>query len=107
MAHDDALPEQSTTAEERRVWAITRLWRPVHEAPKDGSHILVCRGPYGPSWSFNQEPPCVVHWWDNPGEEGFYLSHDIVEGSYNDVPVEFVFWLPLVGAEPWRNEARR
>ena len=69
-------------------------------APRDGSHILVCCGPFSKNWTFAQRPPCVVHWWDNPGEEGFYLSHGLVENSYNDVPVEFTHWQLLHGTEP-------
>jgi hypothetical protein len=106
MARGDALPEQSTTEEERQLWRVTRLWRPASEAPRNGTHILVCRGPYGPNWSFDQEPPCVVHWWGNPGEEGFYLSHGLVENSYNDAPIDFAHWLPLSGTEPWKDVAR-
>lgn len=37
----------------------------------------------------------VVHYWSNAGEEGFYLSHGLVEGSYNDEPVKFRAWQPL------------
>ncbi len=103
MAHGDALPEQSTTREERARWTLDRAllmrWKPAETAPKDGTHILVCEGPYYSTWGFAQRPPAVVHYWSNPGEEGFYLSHGIVEGSYNDKPMSFTYWSPL-GHEP-------
>lgn len=103
MAHGDALPEESTTPEARQMWRdcfdAWQRWKPASEAPKDGTHILACRGPYRATWGFTQSPPAVVHYWSNPGEEGFYLSHGLVEGSYNDVPFEFTHWRSL-GAEP-------
>lgn len=74
-------------------------WRPASSAPKDGTHIQVCAGPYSAHWGFNQSPPAVVHYWSNPGEEGFYLSHGLVEGSYNDKPFRFDRWRAL-GAPP-------
>ena len=103
MAHGDALPEQSTTREERARWNLDRAllmrWQPADTAPKDGTHILVCEGPYTETWGFAQLPPAVVHYWSNPGEEGFYLSRGLVEDSYNDGPVFFTHWSPL-GHEP-------
>lgn len=74
-------------------------WRHSDSAPKDGTHILVCTGPYDENWGFNQSPPVVVHYWGNPGEEGFYPSSGIVEGSYNDEPVKFTRWRSL-GSTP-------
>ena len=70
-------------------------WKAASSAPKDVTHILVARGPYSKHWGFNQSPPVVVHYWSNPGEEGFYLSRGIVEGSYNDEPVQFDWWCAL------------
>lgn len=50
-------------------------WQPIDTAPKDGTHILACPDArYDATWTFAQAPPFVVHYWDNPGEEGFYLS---------------------------------
>lgn len=104
----DALPEQSTTREERARWMLDRAllmrWQPADSAPRDGTHILVCEGPYSETWGFAQLPPAVVHYWSNPGEEGFYLSRGLVDGSYNDGPVMFTHWSPL-GHEP-REAAR-
>ncbi len=103
MAHGDALPEQSTTPAERRRWDLDRAlmtrWQLSESAPKDGTHILVACGPYNSVIGFDQRPPIVVHYWSNPGEEGFYPSHGIVENSYNDAPVIFTHWSPL-GHEP-------
>lgn len=66
-------------------------WQPVGSALTDGTHIMVCSGPYSDSWGFNQAPPCVVHYFN----DGFYLSRGIVEDSYNDAPVEFTHWCRL------------
>lgn len=98
-------PEQSTTKAERDQWDrdynARHGWHPADEAPKDGTHILVCSGPYDKHWTFDQAPPCVVHYWSNPGEEGFYPSSGIVENSYNDHPVNFKWWCYL-GETPHR-----
>lgn len=103
MAYGDALPEQSTTRAERRQWDVDRAlmfrWQLAETAPRDGTHILVCHGPFSERWGFMQSPPAVVHYWSNPGEEGFYLSRGLVDGSYNDSPVEFTYWSSL-GHEP-------
>lgn len=74
-------------------------WLPIESAPRDGTHFLACTGGYGEHWTFNQRPPVVVHYWSNPGEEGFYLSTGLVDGSYNDVPLDLQWWKPL-GLEP-------
>lgn len=99
MAHGDSLSEQSTTIAERELWqierALLRRWFPANSAPKDGTHILVANGPYSEHFGFDQSPPMVVHYWNNPGEQGFYLSSGIVEGTYNDEPISFSCWSPL------------
>jgi len=73
-------------------------WRDIATAPKDGTHILACdaRTPYGPQWTFNQRPPTVVHWWANPGEEGFYTSVNEMEPQ---ATFPATHWKPL-GSEP-------
>jgi hypothetical protein len=70
-------------------------WHDAAAAPHDGTHILVCKGPYGQHWGFNQSPPCVVHYFPDPDAPGFYLSGGIVQDSYNDKPVEFTHWRHL------------
>lgn len=83
-------PDQQGHCERSRLAAG---WAPIESAPKDGTHILACNDttPYGPHWGFNQRPPMVVHYWSNPGEEGFYLSHN----SGQDGPAALTHWHPL------------
>lgn len=72
-------------------------WQPdADTAPKDGTHVLACYGPYGPHWGFDQRPPAVVHYWNNPGEEGFYLSSG---GNPDEEPFLFTHW-KLLGDPP-------
>ena len=67
-------------------------WKPRATAPIDGTHFLAACGPYDAHWGFHQRPPAVVHYWSEPGEEGFYLSHG---GSAYDEPFEFTDWTDL------------
>lgn len=69
-------------------------WGTMESAPKDGTHILVCRGSYNEYWTFNQSPPAVVHYWSHPAanEDGFYFSSG---GTDDDLPFEFTHWRPL------------
>ena len=69
--------------------------RAVVPPPRSGEHILVCCGPYSPTWRFAQRPPAVVHYWSNPGEEGFYLSN-----GNDNVPFHFTHWAAMDGEEP-------
>lgn len=68
-------------------------WKPISSAPKDGTHILVTDNRYfgfgyingvAAHWS------AVVHWWSNPGEEGWYLS----SGNCDD-QMDVTHWMPL------------
>lgn len=43
-------------------------WFAISTAPKDGTHILACIA------GDKATPATVVHWWNAPGEEGFYPS---------------------------------
>src|SRR6202043_2667883 len=70
-------------------------WQLIETAPKDGTHILVCNAtiPFTSSWTFNQRPPAVVHWWDwEEDESGFYLSSG---GLESDHPFNATHWMPL------------
>lgn len=69
-------------------------WRPIESAPRDGTHFLACNASpaYGEYRTFNQQPPAVVHWWGNPGEEGFYLS---VTEQEAERPFRATHWMPL------------
>lgn len=82
-AYLSALPEQTG-----------ERWRSIETAPKDGTHILACDAStrYDAWWTFMQRPPTVVHWWSNPGEEGFYTSVNEVEPQ---VPFSPTHWRPL------------
>ena len=46
-----------------------RRWRPISEAPRDGTHILAWNG-NRTGHHFDSHPPTVVHWF----EDGFYPS---------------------------------
>ena len=82
---------------------VSMGWCPAETAPRDGTHILVCSGPYSASWGFDQAPPMVVHYFSDPKEPGFYPSHGIVQDSYNDAPVKFTHWRRL-GEPPSTGE---
>ena len=85
---------KSDLARDYLMWLQHLDWRPISSAPKDGTHFLACdaRVPYSESWTFNQRPPTVVHWWGNPGEEGFYTSVNELEPQ---TPFEATHWKPL------------
>lgn len=64
-------------------------WRPIDSAPKDGTHILIARGPYYEHWGFPQRPPTVGHYFDG----GWHLSvnHD---GDRSEI-IGATDWQPL------------
>lgn len=66
-------------------------WRDIETAPKDGTHIMACRGPFTSNWTFAQAPAYVCHWWNNPGEEGWYLS----SGDSGQISWHPTHWQPL------------
>jgi hypothetical protein len=79
----DQQPEHST------------VWYDISSAPRDGQHILACKA--GTSFGYYSGQPApevqtVVHWWGNPGEEGFYTSVGEVEPQN---PFEATHWRPL------------
>ncbi len=85
-----------------RVPVFVETWRESASAPKTGEHILVSRfggrgfGLSGGKWA---DWCAVVHYWSNPGEEGFYLS----SGASNDIddqPVGFTHWMPIPAERP-------
>lgn len=61
-------------------------WQPIETAPKDGTHILVCR--YVPGVRFSQIPPTVVHWHD----DGFYTSVNEIGPQW---PYPATHWMSL------------
>lgn len=67
-------------------------WQPIASAPKDGSHILACRIPFGIRVTINTNPPTVVHWFDDPELPGFYTS---VNELAPERPFEATHWMPL------------
>lgn len=67
-------------------------WKPIETAPKDGTHILAFRALIGIRYTNLTNPPTVVHWWDNPGEEGFYTSVNELEPQE---PFRATHWMPL------------
>lgn len=73
-------------------------WCLAESAPKTGEHILVSnhgRGDFGMCGGKTQDFCAVVHYWDNPGEEGFYLSNGYPHPEDVETPIHFTHWLPL------------
>jgi len=70
----------------------SRLWKRIATAPKDGTHILgaVMDGSNG--LGYGVPIMAVVHWWDNPGERGWYTSVNELEPE-NPLPI--THWRPL------------
>ena len=100
---EPASPESEATPEpdagkDKRIAELEEglHWRPIITAPRDGTHILACDAsmPYSATWTFNQRPPTVVHYWDGMGapDAGFYTS-------VNELAPENTFpathWRPL------------
>lgn len=71
-----------------------RAWRPIDTAPKNGEHILLAdfsRHGFGRINGRDRSWSAVAHWWDNPGEEGFYLS-----SGNDDAPITWAtHWMPV------------
>jgi len=75
-------------------------WQLAESAPKTGEHILVSnvgRGDFGTCGGVQQDYTAIVHWWDNPGEEGFYLSNGYPHDASEETPITFTHWAPLTG----------
>jgi len=82
--------------------ADTVSWRPIKSAPKDGSHILaIAMKPPGFGYFDGEWVPAqtVIHWWGNPGEEGFYTS---VNEIAPERPFPATHWAPLPKAPELR-----
>ena len=77
-------------------------WRLASSAPKTGEHILVTTKlgghGFGRCGGKLQDRCAVVHYWDNPGEEGFYLSNGASD-PFDDRPWTFSHWMPLPHSE--------
>jgi len=87
-------------------------WSDANSAPQTGEHILVTQrgeggfGICGGTWrdggerrmeivgGKRQDWCAVVHYWSNPGEEGFYLSTGASD-PMDDRPMRFTHWMPL------------
>jgi hypothetical protein len=68
---NEMLAERAEKAEAERdeARAKCRKWRPISEAPRDGTHILAWNG-NRTAHHFDSHPPTVVHWF----VDGFYPS---------------------------------
>lgn len=71
-------------------------WNPIETAPKDGTHILACIGPFNAHRLFEQCPPTVVHYFPDPDAPGFYTSVNELAPEH---PYKATHWMPLP-AEP-------
>lgn len=74
-------------------------WRRIASAPRDGSHILGII--MDDSTDLGLHPvtgalvrtQAVIHWWDHPGERGFYTS---VNEMAPEHPFPATHWRPLI-----------
>ena len=71
-------------------------WQPIETAPKDGQHILAAIFNDGVGFGYYQGKTvpmqAVVHYWDAPGDEGFYTSVNEVEPQST---FKATHWRPL------------
>ena len=67
-------------------------WETMESAPTDGTHILACKGPYNSAVTFAQDPPTVVHYFNDPKEPGFYTSVNVLAPEH---PFPATHWMPL------------
>lgn len=85
--------ERAESAEaERDRLREALMWQPIKTAPKTGEHILGASfegNGFGICGGKKQSYFVVVHWWSNPGEEGWYAS------TGSDSPLALTHWLPL------------
>ena len=78
-------------------------WQPIETATKDGTHILACNAAWAPYGQW-QAPPTAVHWWSNPGEEGFYTS---VNEREPEQPFPATHWMALPPPPPNNSVEQR
>lgn len=78
-----------------------RGWQTMETAPKDGMHIIVADftpGATGYGYFRGAQDPVyfctVAHYWNVPGEEGFYLSAG-ASSETDDCPLRVTHWRPL------------
>ena len=69
MQHDDRWP----------------AWRPISEAPRDGTHILL--------WQGGCDPACVVGYWDEDDELPSWRDYQHCILDFMDEPI--THWLPI------------
>ena len=74
------------------------MWQSIETAPKTGEHILGAdftpgRVGFGMCGGKHQSMMTTVHWWNNPGEEGWYISCSQNDSSE---PFPATHWQPLI-----------
>ena len=80
-------------------WKAMNGWKPIEGAPRDGRHILAADFSPGAGFGWfngvNVPFMAVVHYWPQPGEQGFYLSSG-ASSEIDDQPLtRLTHWMPL------------
>lgn len=80
--------------------AAAGAWRPIADAPRDGTHIIACIANYSFGYRDGKLLPpmqTVVHWFAHDGDEGFYTSVNELEPQH---PFQATHWMPCFPAPP-------